>query len=108
MTDFDPIDPYDAASVWYCFFTCDACGHVLDFTFEGEWDLRYYHELGQKAKADGWYVADRSTDHPEFVMFCPRCTVACGMMPPWDLRAAPNHMVLTICGLAGRGGEVSE
>jgi hypothetical protein len=107
MTDFDPSDPYDAASAWCCFFICDTCSADLEFTSDHQPGLNYYHEQGQRAKADGWYVADESTNtDPRYVLRCSRCARAAGLtLPPRDLRVRPNGSVLT-CGLTARPGEL--
>src|SRR5687768_18501171 len=108
MTDFDPSDPYDAASAWCCFFICDTCGADMDFTSAHPFGLNYYHEQGQRAKADGWYVADESTNEgTRYVLGCPQCARTSGLtLPPRDLRVRPTDTVLIICGLTARPGEL--
>ena len=108
MTNFDPSDPYDAASAWCCFFICDTCGADMDFTSAHPFGLNYYHEQGQRAKADGWYVADESTNEgTRYVLGCPQCARTSGLtLPPRDLRVRPTDTVLIICGLTARPGEL--
>jgi hypothetical protein len=109
MTDFDPSDPYDAASAWCCFFICDTCSADFDFKSAHEMGLNYYHEQGQRAKADGWYVRDDSTkEAPRYILRCPQCTRASGLtLPPPEFRVEPNDAVLAICSLTARPGELS-
>jgi hypothetical protein len=110
MTDFDPFDPYDAASVWECFFICGTCGFDMEFTSDHRMGLNYYHEQGQRAKADGWHVMDASTDEkPRYVFYCPQCVRAAGLtLPPPELRVRPRDWVLTICSMTARPGELSD
>jgi hypothetical protein len=111
MTDFDPSDPYDAASAWCCFFVCDACNACLE-EFQSatvhEFGLDYYHAQGQEAQAAGWYVADAwNSEEARYIVLCPGCRRASGLaLPPPEFRAPPPDAVLTICGLTARPGEL--
>jgi hypothetical protein len=109
MTELDPRDPYDAASVWCCFIICDTCGELLDFPMDDELGLDYYHRQGQRAKSDGWHVEARSGDVPDFLMLCPRCAAESGAQAqPPDHRTEPHPSVLTICQLSARVGKLPE
>ena len=110
MTEFDPSDPYDAASAWCCFFICDRCSADMAFTSAHPFGLNYYHEQGQRAKTDGWYVSDESTiADARYVVLCPHCVMAAGLTPPApQLRVRPSKSALTICGLTARPDELPE
>jgi hypothetical protein len=80
----------------------------MDFKSAHPLGLNYYHEQGQRAKAEGWYVSDESTNEDtRYVLRCPQCAKAAGLtLPSPDVRVRPNDAVLTICGLTARPGEL--
>lgn len=72
MTDFDPTDSYDAASAWHMVLMCDGrCGTMLAFESKYLPGLNYYHEQGQQARREGWYIEDVSRSKLEFRVLCP-------------------------------------
>lgn len=101
MSDFSSSDPYDAASAWCCFFICDSCNVIMEFASAHPRGLNYYREQGQRAKTEGWYVADESTaTDVRYVVRCPECAKASGLTLPWPSdRIRPHPAVLTICWL---------
>jgi hypothetical protein len=101
VNDFDPFDPYDAASAWCVIFLCDTCNACLEGLHSKvhEMNLGYFHAQGQEAKSTGWYVAGAWTNtEARYIVLCPRCTRASGRtLPSPDWRIVPPDAVLAIC-----------
>jgi hypothetical protein len=74
---YDEKDPYDTASFWHLHLACQKCGTVQDYVSISfaEDSIDYWHEYGQRAKANGWLVIE----HPpraEWTVLCPTCKEA--------------------------------
>jgi|SRR5688500_19583984 hypothetical protein len=111
MTDFDPTDSYDAGSAWHMLITCDSgCGAMLEFESIHLPGLNYYHEQGQQAKREGWFIEDVSTDELLFRILCPACVKKVGLVVASvvDRKVRPHPTLLTICSMTARPGELAE
>ena len=111
MTDFDPTDSYDAASAWHMLIVCETgCGTMLEFESEHLPGLNYYHEQGQQAKREGWYIEDISKTQLAFRIVCPACTAKAGLSIALqvDRKVRPHPTLMTICSMTARPGELAE
>lgn len=82
---FDPRDPYDAAALYDMWLNCQACPATFDFEPERPLGLDYYHDIGQRAKAEGWVVQEQSPetgdDDVSYLVCCPRCADRFALSP---------------------------
>lgn len=82
---FDPQDIYDAAALYDMWLNCQGCPATFDFEPDRPIGLDYYHDIGQKAKRDGWVVAEQINGaHPDeqsYLVLCPSCAARYGLTP---------------------------
>ena len=82
---FDVHDAYDAAVLWHTFLECKNCGKLHEFPENPDGasiaeSLPSYHISGQRAKVQGWYVADSGRlGQAEWTILCPTCTTKRGL-----------------------------
>lgn len=80
---FNARDPYDAAALYDMWLNCHGCPETFDFEPGRPIGLDYYHEIGQRAKAEGWLVVEQ--EDPEdaegvsYLVMCPHCTARYGL-----------------------------
>jgi hypothetical protein len=97
---FDPADPYDAAAMYNGFLLCEGCGVETIAEPPAKYDLSYYHQVGQAAKSQGWFVAPLESPDVSFQIFCATCAKGHGLAPTPGRRYAPSEAILTIADLA--------
>lgn len=79
---FDPKDPFDAAALFDMWFNCNDCDRLLNCEPDMPIGLDYYHELGQAARQQGWYVAESPAsrhEEPQYQVLCPHCAARQGL-----------------------------
>ena len=72
---YDSSDPFDQATWWFMWLTCDDCGTMLEYQqsqFPDDSD-EFYHEYAQRAKKSGWSVIPRDGESAAWDIFCPLC-----------------------------------
>jgi sarcosine oxidase delta subunit len=80
---FDARDPYDAAALYDMWLNCHGCPQTFDFEPSRPIGLDYYHDIGQRAKVDGWLVVEQ--EDPEdvegvsYLVLCPHCSERYGL-----------------------------
>jgi hypothetical protein len=101
IDSFDVHDVFDAAVLWHMFLECTDCGQLHEFPENPETasiieSLPYYHISGQRAKAQGWYVADSSSPNEvKWTILCPKCAVKRGLsLSCREARNVPSPLVL--------------
>ena len=97
---FDLADPYDAAAMYSCFLICESCGVEPIADAPAKYDLSHYHQVGQAAKSQGWFVAPLESPDVSFQVFCATCAKGRGLAPTPGKRYAPSESLLTIADLA--------
>lgn len=72
---FDPKDVYDAAALYDMWLNCHNCTNTFDFEPNRAIGLDYYHDIGQRAKRDGWLVAEQELAGSDeaYMVLCPHC-----------------------------------
>ncbi|MBZ2190491.1 hypothetical protein K8B33_15380 [Alcanivorax sp. JB21] len=82
---FDPRDPYDAAALYDMWLNCQACPATFDFEPERPLGLDYYHDIGQRAKTEGWVVREQPPEEGDqdvsYLVCCPQCANRLGLSP---------------------------
>lgn len=80
---FNARDPYDAAALYDMWLNCQSCPETFDFEPGRPIGLDYYHEIGQRAKAEGWLVVEQEDPEDEegvsYLVMCPHCTARYGL-----------------------------
>ncbi|GEM_PF-412750 len=80
---FDPRDPYDAAALYDIWLNCHGCPETFDFEPGRPIGLDYYHDIGQKAKAEGWLVVEQEDPEDEegvsYLVLCANCARRYGL-----------------------------
>ena len=98
---FNPCDPYDAAALYDMWLNCQGCPATFDFEPSRPLGLDYYHDIGQRAKAERWVV--REQDDPSdplgvsYLVLCACCADRFGVVPEAALRRAPAPAIEEIC-----------
>ena len=103
---FDPRDIYDAAALYDMWLNCHACPASFDFEPNRPIGLDYYHDIGQKAKQEGWLVAEQidaaAPDEQAYLVMCPHCARAHGIEPDHRRRDAVPTAVKQVCQVMAR------
>lgn len=98
---FNPCDPYDAAALYDMWLNCQGCPATFDFEPARPLGLDYYHDIGQRAKAERWVVREQADrDDPTgvaYLVLCPGCGERYGLTPEAVLRHAPAPVIDEIC-----------
>ena len=77
---FDPKDVYDAAALYDMWLNCHTCTNTFDFEPNRAVGLNYYHDIGQRAKRDGWLVAEQEEGADvAYMVLCPHCVSRYGL-----------------------------
>lgn len=79
---FDPRDVYDAAALYDMWLNCHGCVSTFDFEPNRPIGLDYYHDIGQRAKHDGWLVAEQDAVEgvsEAYMVLCPCCVSRYGL-----------------------------
>ncbi len=77
---FDPRDVYDAAALYDMWLNCHSCINTFDFEPNRPIGLDYYHDIGQRAKRDGWLVAEQAAGTDDaYMVLCPHCVSRYGL-----------------------------
>jgi hypothetical protein len=97
---FDPADPYDAAAMYDCFLICQGCGVEPIAQPSAKYDLAHYHQVGQVAKSQGWFVIPLEGTDASFQIFCASCAKGRDLAPTRDRRYTPSEALLTAADLA--------
>jgi hypothetical protein len=89
---FDPRDVYDAAALYDMWLNCHGCTSTFDFEPNRPIGLDYYHDIGQRAKQDGWLVAEQGGNADDaYMVLCPHCVGRYGL----EVRHARNGQIPT-------------
>jgi len=97
---FDPTDPYDAAAMYNGFLLCEGCGVEPIAEPPAKYNLGHYHDVGQAAKSQGWFVAPLKGPDVSFQVFCAACANGRDLAPTPSRRYAPSEALLTVADLA--------
>ncbi|MCK5875930.1 MAG: hypothetical protein KAG82_14635 [Alcanivoracaceae bacterium] len=77
---FDPRDVYDAAALYDMWLNCHGCINTFDFEPNRPIGLDYYHDIGQRAKGEGWLVAEQEEGVEDaYMVLCPHCVSRYGL-----------------------------
>jgi hypothetical protein len=76
---FDITDPYDAATFWSQFLSCEKCGAIQDFDYKNPHEMAVgsnqgFHDYAQRAKKAGWTVVAKDPIKAEWTILCPGCS----------------------------------
>ena len=93
---FNPRDPYDAAALYDIWLNCHGCPETFDFEPGRPIGLDYYHDIGQKAKTEGWLVVEQEDPEDEagisYLVLCAACARKYGLadLEPGYAEQAPK------------------
>lgn len=98
---FDPHDPYDAAALYDMWLNCQGCPATFDFEPQRPLGLDYYHDIGQRAKAEGWVVHEQPEAEPgedvSYLVCCPDCAARFGLAAPAPGQRRVPLAIMDIC-----------
>lgn len=97
---FDPTDIYDAAALYDMWLNCHGCTQTFDFEPDTAISLGYYHEIGQRARKDGWLIAEQPSgqvDGELYLVLCPHCVAKHRLEVPTEQHQVAPEQVLAIC-----------
>ena len=97
---FNPADPFDAAALYDMWFNCADCDKIFDFEPHLPINLDYYHELGQAARAQGWFAAQLAgtdVDNPEYEVLCPHCAARKGVSGQAMVQEPVSGAIAALC-----------
>lgn len=99
---FDARDPYDAAALYDMWLNCHGCPATFDFEPGRPIGLDYYHDIGQRAKAEGWLVVEQEDPEDEegisYLVLCEDCARKYGLDGATPgLASRPPRVIDEIC-----------
>ncbi|PKM21748.1 MAG: hypothetical protein CVV10_07785 [Gammaproteobacteria bacterium HGW-Gammaproteobacteria-14] len=96
---FDPRDVYDAAALYDMWLNCHSCTNTFDFEPNRPIGLDYYHDIGQRAKRDGWLVAEQQNDGADdaYMVLCPDCVSRYGLEVRHEMNIRIPPAIEEIC-----------